>query len=124
MKNQGVLFSPVICYNINGIIDRGENVSSRFLKLQAGVLISRHSPGLDTHVVRRDYFFYCFFCFHRFFSFVFRITIYVTNNKGRNVVPYYRRSARYRGQSKNLRRKKEEVAELKCLSRVRFFFPS
>lgn len=46
-------------------------------KLQAGVLVSHHSPGLDTHEVRRDFFYY-FSRFHRFFSFVFRITIYVT----------------------------------------------
>lgn len=37
-EESGVLFFTVICYNINGINDRGENVSSRFLKLQAGVV--------------------------------------------------------------------------------------
>lgn len=75
----------VICYNKNGIIYKGMIVPSRFQKkLQADALISYHGPGLDTHVVRRDYFFYFFYCFYRFFFFDFRITIYVTNNKGRN----------------------------------------
>ena len=37
-EESGVLFFPVICYNINGIIDRREIVSPRFLKLQAGVV--------------------------------------------------------------------------------------
>ena len=75
-EESGVLFSPVICYNINGINNRREIVSPRFQKIQAGVLISRHSPGLDTHVVRRDYFFYCFFVFI-VFSLPFSVLLYM-----------------------------------------------
>ena len=116
----------VICYNKNGIIYKGMIVPSRFKKkLQADALISYHGPGLDTHVVRRDYFFIFlfFYCFYRFFFFDFRITIYVTNNKGRNESLIIGEQPDIEGDQR-ISEKKEEVAELKCLSRVRFFFPS
>lgn len=67
----------VICYNKNGIIYKGMIVPSRFQKkLQADALISYHGPGLDTHVVRRDYFIYFFIVFI-VFSFLISVLLYM-----------------------------------------------
>ena len=75
-------------------------------------------------LIRKNLFLPDFFHFHRFFFFVFRITIYVTNNKGLNESLIIGDQPDIEGNQRLSEEKKEEVTALKCLSRVRFFFPS
>lgn len=114
----------VICYNKNGIIYKGMIVPSRFQKKTPSRCVNFVSwSRLGYPCGKKGLFFLFFYCFYLFFFFDFRITIYVTNNKGRNESLIIGEQPDIEG-NQRISEKKEEVAELKCLSRVRFFFPS